>query len=839
MSKTAKIILIVLAIPIVLIAGAAIFLKVYFTQDRLKALIIPRVESAIQRDVSVGKVSLKIFPNLAIKMASLEISGPRRGAFAKNEFFKVDEIVLDVGLKPLLRREMQVDKVIITRPQVYLEVNKEGINNYTFPSPPQQPGKAPAPPSGKPFALFLSDFQLSDGVVEYVDYQGDTRFLINDLDQSLSMQVTGGGKDAAIETQATIGGMSFGSTTRFLISNLPISNFERLSYKSDADLLTIDSARIGLREIALSARGSISNMTKQPTLDLSIQSTQAELSQLLSLVPPEFLKASEGLQTTGKVQFALTVKGVADSLTQPEVKGSFTLNNGSIRYSALPKSITNVNVAGSFEQPAGSVKKPPAGRLEVEKLSATLGSNPISGKLSVVNFADPSVNATFSGQLNLAEVKDYYPLEKGTDLSGLLKANVTIVGRALDAMNMKASGQLEFQNVMIQTPASQKPLRNLNGTINFNNQLIDAKQLSVNIGQSDLALSFTMRNYLGMVMKDAPPSGKPALNATLKSRQLRTADLMGSSEPASKEPGKAAPPPPLPDIDVDANVSIDKLIAEKFEFTNARGSVKIRNGVITLDNFSLNAFQGSVTTKGTLDMRPGADRAFNLDLNINAVEANALLPNFTSFGSHLFGRFSMTTKLQGTLNDTLGLDTRTLGGNGNVQVGQGRLVGYPMTSELASFTGISEFRELNFAGLANTFQIANGRLTMGDLKLSSQKTDFVLSGSQGLDGSLDYQLLVKLPQELTGKLKIGGLGGELLEYLKDKDGKLNLNFLVKGTATKPAFALDTKQIEAAAKQALEAKAKAELNKQTDAAKKKLEEELKKKQDELLKNIFGK
>ncbi|HEX7343804.1 MAG TPA: AsmA family protein, partial [bacterium] len=381
MSKTAKIILIVLAIPVVLVAAAAIFLKVYFTQDRLKALIIPKVESTIQRDVSVGKVSLKIFPNLAIKMASLEISGPRQGAFAKNEFFKVDEIVLDVGLKPLLRREMQVDQIIVKHPQVYLEVNKEGLNNYTFPTPPQQAAPAQPKAAGKPFALFLSDFQLSDGVVEYVDYQGDTRFLIDDLDQELSMQVTGGGKDAAIETQATIGGVSFGSTKSFLIANLPVTNFERLSYKSDADLLTIDSARIGLREIALSARGSISNMTKQPTLDLSIQSTQAELSQLLSLVPQEFLKASEGLQTTGKVQFALTVKGIADSLNQPEVKGSFTLNDGSIRYAALPKSITNVNVAGSFEQPAGLVKKPPAGRLDVEKLSATLGSNPINGKL--------------------------------------------------------------------------------------------------------------------------------------------------------------------------------------------------------------------------------------------------------------------------------------------------------------------------------------------------------------------------------------------------------------------------------------------------------------------------
>jgi len=63
---------------------------------------------------------------------------------------------------------------------------------------------------------------------------------------------------------------------------------------------------------------------KQPLLDLSIQSTQAELSQLLSLVPPEFLKASEGFfRPRARCNSPLTVKGVADSLNQPEVKGSF------------------------------------------------------------------------------------------------------------------------------------------------------------------------------------------------------------------------------------------------------------------------------------------------------------------------------------------------------------------------------------------------------------------------------------------------------------------------------------------------------------------------------------
>ena len=316
-------------------------------------------------------------------------------------------------------------------------------------------------------------------------------------------------------------------------------------------------------------------------------------------------------------------------------------------------------------------------------------------------------------------------------------------------------------------------------------------------------------------------------------------DLMSSLDASAKEGTKAQPAAPLPNVDIDANVTIDKLITEKFEFTNARGAVKFRDGVITLDNLALNAFQGSITTKGTLDMRPGAERAFNLDLNVSNAEANSMLSNFTSFATHLFGNFNMTTQLKGSLNDTLGLNPQTLLGDGKVQIGQGRLVGYPLTAALASFTGISDFRELNFVDWATGFNVAGSRITTGDLKFTARKTDFVVNGSQGFDGSLDYKLLIRLPGELTSQLNIGGLGGQLLEYLKDKDGKFNLNLLVKGTALAPSFSLDSQQIEQAAKAALEQKIRDEANKQLDGAQKNVEDELKKQAEEQLKKLFGK
>jgi uncharacterized protein YhdP len=452
-----------------------------------------------------------------------------------------------------------------------------------------------------------------------------------------------------------------------------------------------------------------------------------------------------------------------------------------------------------------------------------LGSSHITGNLKVVNFADPTMTAALDADVNLGEVKDYYPLEKGTEVNGKLKAHLALNGKAKDPAGLKAEGRMDLQNVTVKSQMSERPLQNLNGAITFNNQVIEAKPFSVNIGESDLALNFTMRNYLGLVMKNAAPSGKPVVTASLTSKQLRIADLP-QAKPKSGATQQQTSGPILPDMDITASLNVGKLITEKFQFDNVRGSVRIINGIVTLQNFSTNTFNGSLATKGTLDMNPQS-RTFDFNLNLNGMEANLALPKFTSFGNYLFGIFNLTGQMKGNLNDTLGLDTKTLEGEGKITINNGKLAGYPLASQLASFTGLSQFQQFNFSDWSSTFKISQGRMELPDLKIKAGNTDLLINGFQGLDGSVDYRLTVRLPQELTSQLKIGGLGADILNFMKDKDGKISLPLLVKGSVTKPSFSLDQQQIQKAAAQALQQTVHSKVDSTANDLKKRAQQEL--------------
>ena len=152
----------------------------------------------------------------------------------------------------------------------------------------------------------------------------------------------------------------------------------------------------------------------------------------------------------------------------------------------------------------------------------------------------------------------------------------------------------------------------------------------MNIGESDLNLSFTLKNYLGLVMAEAAKTaGKPSATLTLTSKQLRAADFMSENATPTEKTGKGKSDAKqgglLPGFDIDANMSIAKLITEKFTFDNAHGSTNISNGIVNLKNFSVNAFEGTIQTKGMLDLRDMSKRPFNLDLDLKDVESHSLL----------------------------------------------------------------------------------------------------------------------------------------------------------------------------------------------------------------------
>ncbi len=218
---------------------------------------------------------------------------------------------------------------------------------------------------------------------------------------------------------------------------------------------------------------------------------------------------------------------------------------------------------------------------------------------------------------------------------------------------------------------------------------------------------------------------------------------------------------------------------------------------------------------------------FTTDFTASQIEANDFLSRFTSFEDHLFGKLNLTASFSGTGNE-LGDIRKSLFASGKATITDGKLLNWELLNKLGSYLKVKTFKEEQIRTLRNSFRIDKGRVWFDDFSAATKSGDFELTGSLGLDGSLDYQLTAVLSPELSSSF---AALGDLSDYLKNDQGRVVLDINVKGSAKSPEFYLDPSRAEEKLKKQMTQKAKQEGEK--------VVEELKKKGEDLLKDFFKK
>ena len=138
----------------------------------------------------------------------------------------------------------------------------------------------------------------------------------------------------------------------------------------------------------------------------------------------------------------------------PSFGVNLSIKNAMFKYPSLPKSVDNINVDVKVLNPTGVLD---ATTIDVNTFHVELAGNPIDLKAHVKTpMSDPGIKATLKGLINLASVKDFVPLDKGDNLSGTIKSNISIDGNmsTIDKKEydkFKAEGTLEINEMNYKT----------------------------------------------------------------------------------------------------------------------------------------------------------------------------------------------------------------------------------------------------------------------------------------------------------------------------------------------------------------------------------------------------
>ena len=779
-------------------------------RDRIAARVKTEVNKSLDARIDwrdAGLTFFRNFPNLTLTLDDLTAANV--GKFQGDTLAKVHHlrVVLDLasvlgnvlGGQPIVVRAVELDQ-----PRLSLIALEDGTANWdiTKKTPEAQPQAA-----SKPVAISLRRFEITDAAVAYDDRKGKVRASLSGFDQSLSGDFS--------QTLVAIKTRAAADTVSLTFAGIPYLNRVRLALTADvqADLgkksYSFKDTGVRLNELTLGVSGTVGKGGKDGKdgkvvgVDLTFSAPSTKFRDILSLVPAVYAHDFDKVKTAGTIVVNGKVKGEYGDNAFPSLALNAKVENAAFQYPDLPLPARDIAMDLAITNPGGSADSTV---VRLQKFHMLIGRNPIDAKMTLrTPISDPDVDGRIAGKVDLADVRRTVKLEGIDQLTGTVAADAAVRTRMsfLDKKQynkVAASGTVDVANLTVKGKTLPKPLAIQQASLTLAPQKADLRSFQGTIGSSDVQASGTLDNLLSFAMRDDTLRGV----ATVRSRRFNL-DEWKSGEGDLQ----IIPVPPKIDFDLDATVA--ELTYDKLKMTNAHGRVRIKDQRATLEDFRMNALGGEIGVTGYYETTNPAVPKFEVGLKMTKVDVPSAFQAFTTVqmlapvARYAVGNMSTDLRVSGALGKNMMPLFPALSGGGTVQTSNLDLKNFPPLEKVVDVTKLKFLDNPGLNALRAAFKIKDGRLFVQpfDVKLGGAMMN--VSGSNGLDQSLQYTLGLKVPRAL-----LGGGANQAISGLAAKAGaagidlsaapEIPLGIRIGGTVTNPSVTADVSNLASSVKQ---------------------------------------
>lgn len=745
---------------------AATVLYFYFTKERILALVLPKAQQALNRPVSIGDASFSAWGKIKINLSDVKVKN--RPEFHDSLLFSTQKIALAVKMLPLLKKQVEVTSLELVGPVISYEVAPNGKSNvadWFVPSADTQKSKG-----GGAVFLLVENLTLSNGQIRYRNDSTGTLFFLSRLNWDSKSAYHESDKKLDFSGKLTSGLVRYRSPKQnFETEKLVPEVTYNFGYSLAEDQMKIRSASFRFGQIALLASGEVSGLRGEKKGRFDIKSEEfsaAELKESFASFLPAAAKdwkvAGKG-KVTGQISFASPLQGQLGlvvngfELSAPQVKEKIRIEKLEIKVNLGEK------------------------RLNLTTSNGYWGGEPFQVGFFLNDWEKQDVKLDLKGKLNLAVLPGLLNMND-TQLSGELSPDISLSGSAKNKETFRLNGRLALKDVAYSSSKSKYPISDLNADIVFSGRDIDQLKLSLTAGRSDISIDGKVANAVAWAATKRKTPATVTFN--LQSEFLDLDQLF--PEPERLPGGKVkVDTVPLPDWNGSGSISVARGIFNKLPFANFRSPVKIDDGVIRMNGFTMDMLDGKVKGDLTRNLTDFSRPKFDAKIEATGIEANELFSAVSPLKGTVFGKMNLSGSFSGA-----GLVAseimRSLSASGNWTIDSGRLVRFGPVAKLGEKMGQDWKKELPLKNLKALFRMQNGKLIFNPLNFGLPLGDFKSTGSLGLDGALDFVVDSKITAEAAERF---GLPPALLEMMKDAQGKIPVTFALTGTGADPKINL--------------------------------------------------
>jgi len=764
-----------------LLLAAALFGATWLLRDRIINQFINQANTHLDTPVQVGEVELSLlrdFPKLSISLRNVYVEDSHPEKFP---LFTAKRVAFSFDITDAWNGKYEVLGMEVINSQTNLKYNQRGEPNFKiFKTTTRNPGQPT-------LSFNIKKSTLTNITVSYNDDQATIHHEFQTDKISASASFANQLYHIVASGDLLIGQLGFKDL--ILLPNKKFGVLIALDFNAEDEKILFAPSRLTHGSSSFELEG-VYEFTSKDFYDFQVKALNTNAQTLISLLPERISSELDKYESSAAIEFQLRLSGEPESHQGLAVTSKFKITDGSMRHPQTNFQLKDLNLSGTFT----SIGKKPKSLVELkfDEVNGYLNGRAFTSRLILRDFENPWIDIAFKGEVDSTALAQIIPDSLATNFVGLVQADVKMTGLLADlksretVQQVKTEGKVFLQKFSLDWGNRHIPFRNWNGSLSFNGQDLQMKDMTGTVGKSDLRLSGQIRNLPAWLLHDDQPIG---IDTRLRSTYLDVDQLLDFGfglEDASGYKFDISP-----DLHLRFNYEVSRVNYRRFRGKALKGDLLVRDRVARLTKNNFRSLSGAVELDGTIDARKKAVVTITAGIKTKDILLDSLFYVFEDFGQdfisqkHLKGQMTAQIKLEADLDRALKLIPEKLTADADVLIRKGELNNFEPLQGLSKYLDDKGLRQLRFADLKNSIHIQNKTVFIPGMEIRSNLTTIQLTGKHTFDQQIDYRIVTPLSaRRKINKQEAGDA------YVEEKGGKAKLYLKITGTTDDYEIAYD-------------------------------------------------
>jgi len=740
-----------------LILMSAIGLRIYF--ERNKAEIVAKINTQINENIlgeaKIGNIGYKFligFPNFTVVLNEVELKDSLF-PIHKRTLLKAKEIEVRLNVLSLLKKEVNIHKIVISDATIDLFKDKNGITNSNIFKPKKKKTKSETTTSIDEVLLknvnFISENQKGNKLFY---------FEIESLKSKIKYTDEGWTTDLRLITFAK--SLAFNTQKGSFIKDKKLNGNLLVNFSKEQNLISVVAENLEIGDDRFNIKAHFNIGKTNSLFDIDIK-TKILWSNAYNLLSNNISSKLNKFDLKVPLEASCVIKGDMSVKGDPEIVVNAVIKDDELKtsYGAVTNCSFNGKFTNNYEKGPGCNDTNSA--VIITNFKGEYKEIPLSIPSGIINNLEkPVATGKFNSEYDVVKLKNLINEDFIKFSEGKAKVNLDFKVDIVDLRLNKPhfTGAIIIKNVSLYYKPKNLNIQNTGIELYFTEQSLLIKNIKYQNQKNTVFMEGKVDNFLNLYY-DAPE--KMNVNWKIYSPYLDIKQIIGvltyhdKSIPA-KPDTKNQSSGQLQEVFSKSKVTLDllvdkmafkKLIANKFKVNImlANGGLYIKNGSMQGNNNGASIyFDAQLVPKNELML-------FKSNVNLNDGSISNFLASFNNFGIKSFkpneikGKLSLKTSLTGTLNAERDLVTNSISGDIDFHVKDGALINFAPMIKIGKIAFPNrDVKNITFSDLAGNATINGSLINVKELKVTSNVLNIDANGVYSLSNN-GTNLAVKIP----------------------------------------------------------------------------------------------